>query len=133
MKFSQSYVLVLDHQRDDVQQLRSILKRLRCPVVIVRSVEQAIATALETPPYLIILAGSHQTWPEHLVNDLRRIHQQCSITIVALTDCNAPSWLPQEENPGFDGFLVKPLNGDVMVSLVQSAWARQACCSTMLG
>lgn len=105
MKFSQSYVLVLDHQQEDCQQLQAMLNRLRCPVVIVPSVDQAIATALADPPYLVILAGSDQScWSQAVVNDLRRINQRCGITIVALTDCNAPSWLPQEDNPGFDGF-----------------------------
>jgi AmiR/NasT family two-component response regulator len=64
------------------------------------------------------------------VNQFRSLADTCGITIVALTDVHAPSWLRQEENPGLDGFLVKPLNRDILSSLVQSAWIRQAYCSS---
>lgn len=132
MKFSQSYVLVLDHQPEDIQHIRKVLHRLRCPMVIAESVDQAIATALQSPPSLVLLAGHHAAAGK-LVTDLRHIAQHCGITILSLADGSTPYWLHQEENPGFDGFLVKPLDRDVMVSLLQSAWARQAMCSAAVG
>lgn len=132
MKLPNSYVLVLEHQSEDVHHLHTALKQLRCPMVVVRSVEQAIATAHEKPPYLVILTGNYQAWPYHLISDLRGLTRHCGMTIVALSDGGA-SWLPQEDNPGLDGFLVNPIKGDVLISLIQSAWARQICCSAMTG
>lgn len=83
----------------------------------------------EAPPCLLILAGGHQHWSTALVDQLRGISGIGASTIVALTDIHAPSWLRQEDNPGIDGFLVKPLDPEVLTSLVQSAWVRQTCCS----
>jgi DNA-binding NarL/FixJ family response regulator len=97
-------------------------------MVVASSPDQAMARAVQAPPYLLILAGSQRSWSKALVHDFRNIASTCGITIVALTDFHAPSWLRQDENPGVDGFLVKPLNRDVLVSLVQSAWARQTYC-----
>lgn len=129
MKPSQSYVLVLDQQLDDLHMLESLLNPLRCCVVVANSVEQAMAKISQEPPYLVILAGNRQNWSRALVNSLRARASTSSVTIVALTDVHAPSWQHQEENPGLDGYLVKPLSGDVLTSLVQSAWARQTYCS----
>lgn len=130
MKLPQAYVLVLDQQSTDLQMLQALLRHLRCSVVVATSEDQAVARASQTPPCLVILSGNRQNWSQSLVSKLRHLTTTSGATIVALTDFHAPSWLPQEENPGLDGYLVKPLNGDVLTSLVQSAWARQACCST---
>jgi len=46
----------------------------------------------------------------------------------ALATQLSPSYvlvLPQADQSGLDGFLVKPLSGDILISLVQSALARQ--------
>ncbi|NJO42923.1 MAG: response regulator [Cyanobacteria bacterium CRU_2_1] len=95
-------------------------------MVVASSADQAMAKAKQSPPSLIILSGNQQDWSQTLISRLRTIaNHSGGIMIVALTDSHAPSWLRQEENPGLDGFLVKPLNGDVLTSLVQSAWARQ--------
>lgn len=133
MKPIQSYVLVLDQDSKNLQFLGLLLNQLRCPMEIVHSFDQAMAKVSHTPPYLIILSGNQQDWSEALIQKLRNIenHSIC-ITIVALTDSHAPRWIHQEENPGLDGFLVKPLNSEVLSSLVQSAWARQACCYSQL-
>jgi len=125
MKSPQSYVLVLSQDSDHLQGLEFLMTQLRCTWVIAHSATQAIAKISQTPPYLIILAGNQQNWSKGLVNDLRRRSDVRKVTIVALTDSHAPSWLHQEENPGLDGLLVKPLNGDVLISVMQSAWARQ--------
>lgn len=139
MKLSQSYVLVLDpqfgnlqtndSQVGDLQILESLLMPLRCSIEVADSVEQAMVRVSQAPPYLVILLGNRQNWSRTLVNKLRDHTRASSVTIVALTDVHAPSWQHQEENPGLDGFLVKPLSVDVLASLVQSAWARQAYCS----
>lgn len=124
-KASRSYVLVIDQDSDHLQALEFLMHQLKCPMVVARSADQAVAKASQFPPYLIILAGSQQHWSHGLVNEFRKQASTQKTTIVALTDSHAPSWLPQEENPGLDGFLVKPLNGEVLSSVVQSAWVRQ--------
>jgi DNA-binding NarL/FixJ family response regulator len=129
MKSSQSYVLVLGQPSDDLQMLEALLEHLSCPMVFASSADQVVAKASQAAPYLVILAGDGQNWSQAVVNDLRSVANTYKTTIVALTDCHAPNWMHQEENPGVDGFFVKPLSRDVLTSLVQSAWARQAYCS----
>jgi len=127
MQSLSSYVLVLSQQSDDLDILKSLLGRLCCAVRVASSEAQAMAQANQEPPYLVILSGDRHTWSRGLVHHLRSMTRACNTTIVALTDCHAPSWLPQEENPGFDGFLVKPISGDILSSLVQSAKVRRSC------
>ncbi|HEY9861349.1 MAG TPA: hypothetical protein V6D16_17750 [Candidatus Obscuribacterales bacterium] len=127
MQSLSSYVLVLSQQSDDLDILKSLLGRLCCAVRVASSEAQAMAQANQEPPYLVILSGDRHTWSRGLVHHLRSMTRTCNTTIVALTDCHAPSWLPQEENPGFDGFLVKPISGDILSSLVQSAKVRRSC------
>ena len=124
----QNYILIFDQGTDDLQVLESLLGHLRCPLVVASSVEQAMAKAKQAPPYLLILIGAQQSWSQPLVHQFRGLADRCGITIVALTDVHAPSWLRQEDNPGVDGFLVKPLNPDILTSVVQSAWVRQSFC-----
>lgn len=132
MQSPKSYVLVLNQEsEEDSQRMALLLKRLKCPVVVATSADQAMSIAMQSPPYLVILVGNHRGWSRPLVDNLRKatgIH--CS-TILALNESHAPSWLHQEDNPGFDGFLVKPVNADVLSSLVQSAWVRQTYCSAV--
>jgi AmiR/NasT family two-component response regulator len=127
MKGSLQNVLVLGQQFDDLHPLASVLQAIRCSVAIANSEDQAIAHANQTQPCLIILAGNHYAWSPASVDKLRGVADRWGMTLVALTDFHAPSWITQEENPGFDGFLVKPVSGDVLTSLVQSAWVRQTC------
>jgi len=123
---SHNYVLVLEQNSDDVQRLESLFHRLSCSMVVTNSADQAVARASQVPPYLIILSGSQSAWSEELIHKFRHIADACDGTILALTDSHAPSWQRQEDNPGFDGFLVKPLHGDILVSLLQSALARKS-------
>lgn len=130
MKSSQSYVLVLDQDSRHLQVLGTLLHQLKYPMVVVRSVDQAMAKASQMPPSLIILSGNQQSWSQTSIEKLRNVaNRSNNITIVALTDFHSPSWLRQEENPGLDGFLVTPLNSEVLSSLLQSAWVRQVYCS----
>jgi CheY-like chemotaxis protein len=129
MKSSQiphNYVLVLEQNSDDLHRLEALFQRLSCSIVVTNSAEQAVARASQAPPYLIILSGS--TWSTPLIHRFRDIADACDSPILALTDSHAPSWQRQEDNPGFDGFLVKPLHGDVLAGLVQSALARKNYC-----
>lgn len=128
MELLPNYVLIFDQGAEDLQVLESLLGHLRCPLVVTRSVEQAMAKAKQSPPYLLILSGAQPSWSQPLVRQFRSLADTCGITIVALTDVHAPSWLRQEDNPGVDGFLVKPLNRDILTSVVQSAWVRQSYC-----
>lgn len=98
-------------------------------VKITNSEEQAVAQTVQEPPFLIILAGDYHHWSRSLLGQLRSPDNAHRITLVALTDFHAPSWMYQEENPGFDGFLVNPISSEVLLSLVQSAHTRQICCS----
>jgi len=107
----------------------SVLGHADYSVAIARSEEHAVAQTTRHPPFLIILAGDHHTWSRHLLSRLRTCADACLITLVALTDFHAPSWVPQEDNPGFDGFLVNPISTDVLYSLVQAAYMRQTCYS----
>lgn len=123
-----NYILIFDQGSDDLQMIKSQLGHLRCPLVVASSLEQATARASQAPPYLLILMGQ-QNWSKPLVNQFRSLARTCGMTIVAITDVHAPSWLRQEDNPGLDGLLVKPLNREILASLIQSAWIRQTYCS----
>ncbi|NDJ18097.1 response regulator [Myxacorys almedinensis] len=125
MIFDSSYVLLLSQWLDELHGLESLLERLKFEVQIANSIEHAISWVRQTPPCLIILHGND--WSEPLLQRLRAIADAESITLVILTDCHMPRWLYQDQNPGFDGFLVKPLSSDILSSLVQSASARQRC------
>ena len=128
MKVPQGYILVVDQPSEDLQVVKSILSRLSCSVFIAESPDQAVAQASQAAPYLVILSGNNQTWSDALVYRLRQTVKTNGVTIVALTDSSNPSWSHEEDHPGLDGFLVKPLSRDVLSSLVQSAIIKQACC-----
>lgn len=128
MKPFHSYILVLDYHSSDLQVLTPVLESLWCPFVITQSAEQALERIVQSPPCLVILIGHDYHWSSSLINTLRKTARTARVTIVALTDVHAPNWLRQEENPGLDGFLVKPLSREVATSVVQSAWARQTYC-----
>ena len=123
----QDYILVLGPESEDMQALESLLNRLKYSVAVANSPEQAVDQASQRLPYLVIISGDRAYFSPRLVKQLRQLASLCGTTIVALTDFHAPSWLHQDDNPGVDGYLVKPLTGDVLCSLVQSAWARQSC------
>lgn len=124
-------ILLLSQQSQDLEGLARSLQRLDYSVAIASSPEQAVAQVSTAQPYLVILEAHQQYWSSALVETLRRTASTSQMTIVVLTDCHAPSWLPQEENPGFDGFLVKPISDDVLASLIQSAWARRTCLAAL--
>jgi len=128
MHLASGYILLLAKQPHEVRLLASLLGHSRYAVTIADTEEQAIAQAAQQPPFLIILAGDHQNWSYSLMRELRHCANAKYITLIALTDFHAPRWVPQEENPGFDGFLVNPISHEVLSSLVQSAHTRQVCC-----
>ncbi|MBW4521758.1 MAG: hypothetical protein KME16_18920 [Scytolyngbya sp. HA4215-MV1] len=130
MKITPNYVLILARKSDDLAPLKFLLTRLSYSVTVATSEEQAISEVTKSIPCLVILTGSYSTWSQPFVTKLRDSTYAHGTTIVALTDCHAPSWLPQEDNPGLDGFLVKPISIDILSSLVQSAFVKQLCCST---
>lgn len=129
MDLSNSYVLVIDSASEDLVLLDSLTDRLPCSVVVAYSPEQALAVTSQGMPYLVILVGDRPDGASRLIHHLRGQARQRhhNMMIVALTNTHTPHWLHQEQNPGFDGFLVKPISGDVLTSLVQSAWVRQSC------
>ncbi len=127
MNLTRDYILVLDperHHRDDAHPLT---KDLQYPVYIASSTEQAVTRVGEGVPCLVILVGNNfQEWSQPLVNQLRH-GQAPDLTIVALTDSASPQWNYSEDTPGLDGLLVQPLSGDILRSLVESAFARHIC------
>lgn len=108
--------------------LASLLRYSSYSVTSACSEEQALAQLTHQPPFLIILAGDHQNWSQAVLQELRNYASTHRTTFVSLTDFHAPRWMHQEENPGFDGFLVYPLSSEVLSSLVQSAHTRQTFC-----
>ncbi|MBD0335113.1 MAG: response regulator [Cyanobacteria bacterium Co-bin13] len=126
MSKTHRYILVLDTQRQESGGVHSLLTQLRCPVFIAGTAEQALAKVHQGPPYLVILIGDGQNWSKPLVAQLRQGASAAKMTIVALTDSTSPRWGHQDDNPGLDGFLVKPLSGEVLTSLVESALAKQS-------
>jgi DNA-binding NarL/FixJ family response regulator len=129
MESVSGYILLLAEHPRQVRVLMSLLGCSSHSVAIACSAEQAMTQVNEKPPFLIILAGDHQNWSHTLLHELRTRANAHPITLVALTDFHAPSWIHQEENPGFDGFLVSPISSEVLSSLVQSAYTRQTCYS----
>jgi CheY-like chemotaxis protein len=127
MKLMSRYVLLLAQPSEDLKGLEHLLERLRCSVSIASSSDQLLAYVTQRPPCLVILQSSDNHWSQRIIRQLKTVVDTANITLVALTDCHTPSWLTQEENPGFDGFLVKPLSREVLSSLIQSASARQMC------
>lgn len=127
MKTTHDYVLVLDQKPDDLQSVDALLQVLQCPTLVANSAEQVMARANHDVPYLMILVGNHRNWSAQLVNDLRHASDAVGGTILSLTDVYAPAWANFEDNPGFDGFLVQPLSQDILVSLIQAAWAKHLC------
>ena len=132
MQLSETHdVLILGWEPEDWQTLASLQSQLHCAVGIAHSEDQAMSWVSQVMPCLVILTGSHLNWSESFVHSLRCTLPHRGMTIVALTDFHTPSWLYQEENPGFDGFLVKPVSHEIMASLMQSARARQQAFSAV--
>jgi DNA-binding NarL/FixJ family response regulator len=129
MNAASNYILLLAKHPRQVRILMSLLRCSPYSVELACSEEQAVFQTRERTPFLVILTGDHQHWSQGLLNELRARASARHITLIALTDFHAPSWIYQEENPGFDGFLVNPISSEVLVSLVQSAHTRQRCCS----
>lgn len=127
MQLPSGYILLLAKQPHRLRMLVTLLGHFNYGIEIARSEEQAVVQTVQQPPFLIILVGEHQTWSRQLMRELRAHANAHRITLLALTDFHAPSWIHQEENPGFDGFLVSPLSSDILSSLVQSAYTRQIC------
>jgi hypothetical protein len=126
MQLPKCCVLVLHQQPDEMPTLMEFsTEELKCPMVVVSSVEQALARAEQLMPNLIILVGGQSHWPQTLISQLRSINAVAHSTIVALTENQF--WFQREDHPGLDGFLVRPVHNDVLSSLVHSAWVRQNC------
>lgn len=126
MKLPQDYVLVLDERQRLTQSsdLPDISEQYA--FVIASSAEHAVEQARQVTPCLVILVGEDHHWFENQVKALRRSSETPSMTIVALTESGSPNWQASKENLELDGFLVKPLTDDILVSLVQSAIIKQS-------
>jgi CheY-like chemotaxis protein len=121
------YILVLDPEHREIRNIRSIETDLQYPVFVASSTEQAVTRLHQGMPCLVILVGNNvQDWSQPLVQYLRQATHTADMTIVALTDSASPHWNHSEDTPELDGFLVKPLSLDIVKSLVESAYARQA-------
>jgi hypothetical protein len=72
------------------------------------------------------LVGENYLWLKEQVQALRCSSETSPITIVALSESTSHSWRSPQEMPELDGFLVKPVTDDILVSLMQSASIKQA-------
>ncbi|MDB9526191.1 hypothetical protein PN498_09355 [Oscillatoria sp. CS-180] len=126
MKPSQDYVLVLDEQQRQMRSPELPDISSQYPFIVVSSVEHAVEQTRQAIPCLVILVGENHAWFENQVKALRHSSQSPSMTIVALTDSASPRWNASEKALQLDGFLVKPLTDDILVSLVQSAIVKQS-------
>jgi DNA-binding NarL/FixJ family response regulator len=126
---SQEYLLVLGQTDQSSNGLQSVLSDLgpASKIAVANSIDQAMTWINQHPPYLLIVTGEHHGWFSQLVQQCRHRMGNYPITIVALTHQDAPTWIKHEKNPGFDGFLVEPINGEILQSLIQWAQIRQAC------
>lgn len=122
-----TYVLLLAPQLEELHGLEPLLQQIACEVEIVNSADQAVTRVSQNPPCLVIL--QEHPWSEAVIRRLRNTADADRMTLVLVTEPHAPSWLPQEQCPDIDGFLVKPLSLDVLFSLIHSASARQSCLS----
>lgn len=89
----------------------------------------ALSAVTTTRPCLLIIQGNAHCWSRLRLSRLRAIADADNITILSLSDSHTQSWLSQEENPGFDGFLVNPVSSEVLHSVLCAASARQFCSS----
>lgn len=124
MHSSSDYILMLGQHYGTDMMFQTLANHVEGKVFIAHSADQAVARIEQSIPYLVILSGAYKNWPPAFVNRLREIMNPSGTTIVALTQSNEPSWSPQEEHPGIDGFLVEPLSQEVLDLLVESAVAK---------
>ena len=120
-----SPVLVIDLQLDDLLVLQTLLRQLHYPSVVACTAHQALRYAQYLSPSLMILANQTPQWTESYLQRLRTITGHQHATLLLLGDQHDPHWLPMEDNPGLDGFLVKPLSYDVLASVMESTLAKQ--------
>ena len=126
MKLPQDYVLVLDEQQQSAQSSDLDHLSSQYSFVVASSAEHAVKQAQQVDPCLVILVGEDHHWFEDQVKVLRQSSTRPSMTIVALTESASPNWQASKETMELDGFLVKPLTDDILVSLVQSAIIKQS-------
>lgn len=126
MKSSQDYVLVLDERQQWLGQTDLPLLPKPCEFVVANSAEHAVAQTRQSTPCLVILVGEDHTWFKKQVCALRHSANASPMMIVALTESSSPRWQSEKDVLDLDGFLVKPLTDDVLVSLVQSAIVKQS-------
>lgn len=126
MKLPQDYVLVLDEQQQKTPRAELSALSNHYAFVIATSAEHAVEQAQAMNPCLVILVGDNQAWFENQVKVLRQYTAMPRMTIVALTESASPRWQSGKDALELDGFLVKPLTDDILVSLVQSAIVKRS-------
>jgi AmiR/NasT family two-component response regulator len=121
-------ILVVDLDLSSTSSLwRPSLQALNHPIIVASTTEQALSDAHRLCPYLVLLVGEQIYWTGHFVRQLRLAAGIANTTVMALTDDHTFSWISPQDNPGLDGFLVKPLSADILLSLIASACAKKAC------
>lgn len=124
MDISSGYILLLGQYCGTDLMFQALSHQIEGSIFIAHSADQAVARIKQSIPYLVILSGAHKNWSPALINRLRETVKPLGTTIVALTQSHEPSWSPQEDHPGIDGFFVEPLSQDVLTLLVESAVAK---------
>lgn len=127
MKLPQRYILLMGKDSEVLRGLEVGLQKLECTVTIAPSLEQAIAKVSDSPPDLVLAAGTPQHYTSSSLSQLRDGDRHCPILIFAVS--HSPSYQPLTYNdPHFDGYLVNPVSEEVLNSLLQSAQAHQSWC-----
>lgn len=118
------YILLMGQHCGADPMVQSLSNQLEGGIFVAHSTDQAVARIEQSIPYLVILSGAHKNWSPAFINRLRETVKPLGTTIVALTQSHEPSWSPQEDHPGIDGFLVEPLSQDILHLVVESAVAK---------
>lgn len=128
MTLSSDCILVLEQQTDDLQQFEPVAEMLSCRLLVTHSTTDFLTQVAQRHPYLMLLVGPCQGWPTDFSNAVKQLVGQFGGTVVALTedtDEEASDAFLQQKDAMVDGCLVKPLNEEVLLSIMHAAQARR--------
>jgi len=121
-------VLVLEQQTNDFQRFEPLVEMLSCRMIVTHSYGEFLNHLNQSRPYLVLLVGPCQGWPADFSSRVRQLVDQFGGTVIALTentDEQASEVFLQQKDAMIDGCLVKPLNEEVLASIMHAAKARQ--------
>jgi CheY-like chemotaxis protein len=117
-------ILVVDDNVETAQSLARLLEHWQYQTEVAHDGPAAIAAAQATPPYAILLDIGLPGMDGYEVTQQLRQHPSLHKTlIVALTGFSADGDLARSREAGFDLHLVKPVEPDVLQSLLDNPQA----------